>query len=741
MSPIRILILPCLILSLAAAGWGAGTNFRCWDSYDDFAAGQVKGAAITRDGRLVPAFKFDEVLDTEQPYIFCATLDRQGNAYFGTGHDGKVYRLEPNGKSSVWFDAEEADIFALAVDSDESLFVAASPGGKIYRVTPDGKSELYAELKARYIWSLAVDPAGFLYAGTGGEGKIFKVQKDDAREWVNTSQSHIMCLTRDLEGNLLAGTAPRAYVLRVDKNGKMQSIYRAPHGEIRQLAVDRYGMIYVLGIGPEPAEDKSAGETGPEETPNVAVLAKEETGKKRNSAGSSGDGEQNLLYGAKPPADVSSLVRLGKDLSVRFLWGSPGMKSYCLHLDPDGTVFLGGGSLGRILTLQEDRFQAVMAEAGQQQITALLPARGGILACSSNQGKVFRLSRERVVTGEWLSGVEDAGFISRFGVLSGLTGSTASGLPPVCYFRTGNTQDPDETWSEWAGPYNPAESPKITAPPARFGQIKVVFRSDGPATGPAPWLEQISVSYSQQNQAPRMISVQANPPGVVFQKQPSVPPPGENPDYGDLSTFELPGYIQAGLTRMSMVIQLPKIFQSGSTSLTWSASDPNAEALEFEVLVREATAETWTLLTSGLREYYYNLPRRALPDGQYFFKVKASDAPANADGQARTDEMVSKLVRLDFTPPRLTAGPPVKETGGWRVTAQAADELSPVHRMEYSSDGGKNWRAVFPEDGIWDQLSETASFVAGSVSPDVHLIMVRVMDYCGNVTVSTVVLP
>lgn len=736
----RWLLAAGLVLGLGSLAAASGTEYWQADTYAEFMEGRTAGISITSDGRLILSPEFKELADIGQPYIFGACRDRSGNLYLGTGHDGKVIRLDPDGKTSLFFDAEETDIFALAAAPDGAVYVGASPGGKVYRVTADGHSAVFAELKCKYIWALATDAKGVLYAATGVEGLIFRIEQDDIKEFYDSSQMHVMCLSFDLDGNLLAGTAPDGYVLRVTPAGKAESIFDAPHAEVHQIAVDRYGQIYALGIGKEPDEEKADPGDGSGDAPGAAILVKDET-KRKSNAKNAAAGLEMALAGGRPAADVSGLYRLGKDRSVRTLWSSAEVKVFSFVVDTDGTVLLGTGDRGRILSLKGERVLAALVEAGQQQITGLLPGPDGIVAVSSNLGKVYRLADERVSQGEYLSDVVDAEFMARFGqIRADLPAGPVAGTADF-FLRTGNTRQPDETWSEWLGPAGTRTGWALPAPPARYFQLKVVLRRDEKTAPAEQWVERVSLSYVRQNQGPRLQAVTVNPPGVIFQKQPQIPNPFEPPDYGERSSLRLPDPVQTALTRMITMQQQPKVYQAGAISLSWAAADPNDDLLEYSVYVRSGGSDSWTLLAAGLRDTYFNIGRETLDDGRYVFKVVASDAPSNPADQAREDSLISKAAVVDTTPPQLRAGVRGKSDRSFAVEFEAEDALSPIFLAEYSRDAGRSWAPVMPLDGISDQLGEKYRLDLELPIPEIRLLLIRAMDYCGNTAVATVPVP
>src|SRR5262245_49579657 len=121
----------------------------------DLLKGDAKGVSITDTGMLMLAPKINELFNTQQTYIWSSTADNQGNVYLGTGHDGKIFRVKPDGTGALLYDAAELDVTAL-VAKDGVLYAGTSPDGKVYRITADGKAEVYFDPEDKYIWSLAL---------------------------------------------------------------------------------------------------------------------------------------------------------------------------------------------------------------------------------------------------------------------------------------------------------------------------------------------------------------------------------------------------------------------------------------------------------------------------------------------------------------------------------------------------------------------------------------------------------
>src|SRR2546427_332333 len=103
-----------------------------WETrtYDDFRKGKLANVSLTSDDELILAPRFDVTFDTEQTLVWSIVADSKGNVYLGTGHDGKIFKVDPSGKGTMVVDLSELDVLALAVDGKDVLYAGSSPDGK-----------------------------------------------------------------------------------------------------------------------------------------------------------------------------------------------------------------------------------------------------------------------------------------------------------------------------------------------------------------------------------------------------------------------------------------------------------------------------------------------------------------------------------------------------------------------------------------------------------------------------------
>src|SRR5437773_6548798 len=133
----------------------------------DFLKGDVENLSIDSHGRLVLGPATELIYETSAPFVWSMIGGSDGSLFIGTGNEGKVFRIDAQGKGSVFFDAAELEAHALAPAPNGGLYVATSPDGKIYKVDRNGDAAEFFDPADKYIWALAVDAKGNLSARRG----------------------------------------------------------------------------------------------------------------------------------------------------------------------------------------------------------------------------------------------------------------------------------------------------------------------------------------------------------------------------------------------------------------------------------------------------------------------------------------------------------------------------------------------------------------------------------------------
>ena len=129
----------------------------------------------------------------------------------------------------------------------------------------------------------------------------------------------------------------------------------------------------------------------------------------------------------------------------------------------------------------------------------------------------------------------------------------------------------------------------------------------------------------------------------------------------------------------------------------------------------------------------------ALADGEYYFRVTASDREANPPASARESQLVSTPVMIDNTPPVVTVTGATRAGATAHVDWEAVDAASPLRRAEYSVDAA-SWVPMDAADGAVDSLRERFSISLDNLTPGEHVVVLRAADSAGNTGVAKVIL-
>jgi outer membrane protein assembly factor BamB len=648
-----------LVLATSASVAAVTTQSFVLDSADAFVEGEMEGAAVHSDGS-VRAGAATERTELENVPLAYSMAQRDGITFIGTGTNGIVYRFD--GKHVKLFaNTGELLIASLAFGRDRALYAGTLPNGRIYRIdTKSGKTKRFSIPQgAKHIWALVYDKKrGQLIAGTGPEGKVFAIDSiGRAKELHKAEASHIMALAVDGKGTIYAGTSDAALVLRIRPNGKAEVVHDFPGNEVTaidyhdgKLAVAANAFKTPPGTQFKPSAAQAAAPSGPATRPRP------------------GSGE---LWRVDADGRAEVLVKR-KDMHFTAVqWGT------------DGAIYAGGGHEGRILRVEPDASYSIWVDVEERQVLALDLRAKTPSFVTGDAAAIYRVQSGSRLDAVWTSKALDATFASKWGRL------TWRGRGRIVFqTRSGNTENPGETWSAWS---KDLKQPGVIASPAgRFVQVRAKLPNDDSAV-----LRAVELFYLPQNQRARVSNVQGNRPPLKRGEAPRQPAP-----------------------------------PTTLLNLSWTVDNPDRDPLRYRIGYREERQEPWRDMFGEdvvLTEAKYTWDTGSIPDGYYVVRVEASDEQSNPDALTLRSSATSEPIRVDNHPPRIEQ---LKAHKG-RVQGWVVDQLGPIARIQISIDAG-NWRDVFPTDSLLDSPSEGFDLPLGDLSHDAHIIAVRAFDASGN---------
>ena len=157
-----------IVIALASLAFAEGTRQWKETGYEEFERGTTRGVAIRSTGQLELAPAFKSIYTSPSTFIWSIAADKDGVVYAATGAPARVYRITPDGKSTIIFEPKELQVQSISLGQDGAIYAATSPDGKVYRITrkpggsataPEFAADTFFDPKTKYIWDMAFDPA------------------------------------------------------------------------------------------------------------------------------------------------------------------------------------------------------------------------------------------------------------------------------------------------------------------------------------------------------------------------------------------------------------------------------------------------------------------------------------------------------------------------------------------------------------------------------------------------------
>lgn len=645
------------LLALLIVTWTEAENTTMWENatYEDFAKGTLQYTVLYSDGT-VRVGKRTDVTQSPEPTLWSLTSNNRGNVYVGTGFTGVIYRLDNT--LQKYCDTGELIVTALEAQEDD-LYAGTIPNGKVFHIR-DGQPTLLAQLPSIYIWAIKLYQRK-LYVATGPDGVLYEVDLDSRQTKVlaKTPEKHLLSLALDGQ-NLYVGSAPNGILYQLTPDGRMAAVVDLPQNEIRALAACD-GKIYI-------------GANSTQKFDNAAMA-------------------QNLAKKVQQQAEGKVLERkklLEEMLSgALYVYSTKGWQKL-LDLDKDfatciiaagDRALLGTGLQGKIYEVQSKDIYSIIQDTKEDQIMAMWGVNGKLqFFCTGDSAKLYRAESTFVPDeANYLSQVHDGQSVSQW---SSLYWESEGKL--AVQTRTGNTEKPDDFWSQWSSLY-PSGYPyiKIGNPVGRYFQYRVVWRE------PDAVLKTVRVLYSRQNRSPEITELKM-----------------ELPDKNPRNLY------------LSKPVNPIKI--------SWKAEDPDGETLRYHLWYKHSQSDYWYELTARdvLTAKEYKWDTSQIADGYYLVKLVASDEIENTT--PTFSARLSRPILIDNYPPGIKA-----QIEKNTISGIVIDSFSFITQIGYRVNEGE-WVLVPAADGLCDNQQESFRFLLPALSHGSYTLQIKAMDAAGN---------
>ncbi|HEV8610517.1 MAG TPA: hypothetical protein VGS98_10695 [Thermoanaerobaculia bacterium] len=679
---------------LVSAGQASAATAKIWtsDSSADLSAGEARGVAVTVKGELVLSRGLARVEGVNEAVLYDAVTGPEGVVYVGTGEAGRILRISPAGKVDTYATLAEKQVTALVLGPDGALYAGASPGGKVYRLDA-GKPSLYYDTKAQYVWALEFSGSA-LYVATGLPAEIHRVDAS-GRGWRvhQAADAHVRAL-HAVNGDVWAGTAGSGLVLKVDPAGNVTTVFDSGKTEVTAIASGGNGRVWAAasssegaGGGGEPISAPLPPPTKPAARPGAPG---EDQPREKDKPEVSVTVSTPRLAPARPPSRsgyTSEVILFEKGEPPRVVWTGSDEIIFDLG-DADATsVLVATGPKGRLYRVSADTW-SLERTFDEKQVSIVAGE-----AIATNGASAFYRLKNGARSGEYVSAVKDTGRTSTFGAFR-YEGEVPAGSKLEVAFRSGESSAPDTTWSGWSELHDAAGAVKVDASPGRYLQWKLRMAS---ANGETPTIRRIEAAYRNRNAAPVIEAFFAMGPNEVFARS-----GGTGSNVLEATAPDEKG-IFTSLEEARPESAPRKLMRKGFRTLTWKTSDSDGDTVAHSLEFRPLSTSHWVPLKADVRESFFSFDTTALPDGEYVFRLTASDAEANPE-DPKSSSRETTPVWIDNTPPVLKR----VDAGRGALRIEVTDAASPVTDFEYSVNA-REWVRVEPEDGLSDSRKETYS--------------------------------
>ncbi len=682
-----VLLLLLLGLFTATSALATRTEVHVIDDYAGFAKGELEGTSLAPDGsvRLGPVVE-QIVKDLPGPVLALAR-GGDGLLYAATAAPGRIWRLAPGKEPELFADMKKPLVTALLPVGRGQLVALTAPDGGAHFLSLDKKREPRVVEASGVKMLLGGAALGdTIYAVGGGDEGVLLRLKPGASSFetlAKVAEKHLRAIAVEGRGQ----RSPRVVVGGGDdgvvyswEGERLRALVDAASSEVTSLVIDRKGRVYAALVDSDGK--LSAGATDRDE--------EEDDGK-----------------GEKKPRKVKSaeVLRLDPSGRVEVLWQSKSHGAYALTLSR-GRLLLGTGARGRIYDVDPDgkRPAGVLARSeGHDEVTVLLSQRdGSVIAGTAHGGGVLSVSSKLREKGAYLSDALDAGSIARYGAVR-VDARTPSGAEVRVRLRTGNTSEPDDTWSAFSSPLITGGVPN--APLGRYAQLRFELSR---GTGGDPAVSAARLSYLEDNRPPEVSRVEALMPGwrVTLSEREIV-------DSRSVTFSEKPfsSYLERAGSR------LPKLHERPSGKQVWSpgwrtlyawVEDPDKDSVRYRFLLgrvdSSGAVSEWRAVKEWSEEPFYSFEAARLADGRYRVRVEVDDSPTNGTLRALPGDGVSPVFRIAHARPRFVDAQASAVQGGYRARFSLEAEL-PLAGVRCSA-GGDEWLPVDAADGIVDTERE-----------------------------------
>jgi len=481
----------------------------------------------------------------DSKHVFSLGFDSQGYLLAGTGGEkaALLRQRKEKGFDVLFQDETVKYIWAIVTGPAGRIYLGTGPEGKIFTLDPDGTNpQMLYRAKDTNILSLALDANGILFAGGDKYGLVYRIDPATGQTVVayDTGHKEIRALILDSQQNVYISTSDTG----VSRRGASLILSDEAVTPIRPVPAAPEAEEGPPEEGPPEGGDDMAGKdntSGETETPETPSGPDSEPVDKLSPPETPGPEAQKPKIPETPeepermmrPGRVNEIFKMTPDGFVRSIFQKPVVIFDLVYNPSDHSLLLATADQGRILKfdLETQKVLVLHSASPSVQVTSLKLLNDGSVAASlGNPSGALKILPSYASSGYYQSEPIDGQNITRWGTVH-IDGDIPDQTHLNILFRTGNTSNPEEgPWSEWSEPLRASESLSIPSLPGRFLQYRLDFSTESPVR--TATVRSLKLSQRQPNYPPRVTYL-----NTIWAKEQK--PKGNNPFPEELNLLQI----------------------------------------------------------------------------------------------------------------------------------------------------------------------------------------------------------
>lgn len=375
-----------------------GTRSFQLDTLEELKGGDLEGTSVDSLGRIRAGFVLGNMPITDAAAVWSSVVTADGSVLIGTGNEGIIYRVQ-GGKVTEYAKTGQMAVTCMVLDGAGNVIAGTIPNGKLYKIEKQGKATEWLTLPdAEHIWSLALDPKSkALYAATGPNGKLYRIAAQGAPQvYFDSDQPHLMSVVVNQDGIVFAGSSNDALLYRIGAPGRATVFYDFPGTEVKALAFDSKQNLFVV------ANEHAKPPTMPRKSSSSLL-----------NAAAASDANR-----AMPSPGKGRLYRLDSKAHAQLLLHKSDTHFPSLALDDDGMPHVGTAKDGEVYAVDDALTTMMVADTSERQVGAMVLSGKTQFIATSDPAVFHPIRALGGAEALWNSPVLDAGLQATFGKLT-----------------------------------------------------------------------------------------------------------------------------------------------------------------------------------------------------------------------------------------------------------------------------------------------------------------------------------